>query len=127
MQEPLNEEMLEQMYWEFDTERNKGTRSERDVFKGKMRFFANNGRVENNCNLREPFDLSRVVMPFVRVMELAHLSWAEREKIAAAVQECVRHHKGLMDEQELHRKSMCGQQKAPNVELRGRPLADGPA
>lgn len=44
MQEPLDEEMLEQLYWEFDAERNKKNRSERDIFKGKMRYFATHGR-----------------------------------------------------------------------------------
>jgi hypothetical protein len=44
MQEPLNEELLEQLYWEFDSERKRGNRSERDVFKGKMRHFATHGR-----------------------------------------------------------------------------------
>lgn len=34
------EELLEQLYWEFDTQRSRGSRSERDIFKGKMRFFA---------------------------------------------------------------------------------------
>lgn len=35
------EELLERLYWEFDTQRNKGTYSERDVFKGKLRFLLN--------------------------------------------------------------------------------------
>lgn len=43
MKESLNEDLLEQLYWEFDTERNKGNLSERDIFKNKMRFFAKNG------------------------------------------------------------------------------------
>jgi len=40
MEETLNEELLEQLYWDFDAERKTGSRSERDIFKGKMRLFA---------------------------------------------------------------------------------------
>lgn len=43
--EKLNEDLLEQLYWQFDDERKRGNRSERDIFKGKMRFFATNGHV----------------------------------------------------------------------------------
>lgn len=35
------EELIELLYWEFDAERSKGSRSERDIFKGKMRYLAN--------------------------------------------------------------------------------------
>ena len=35
------EEVLEQLYWEFDTQIKEGKRSERDIFKGKVRWFAN--------------------------------------------------------------------------------------
>lgn len=35
-----NEEVLEQLYWEFDSARNAGARSERDIFKGMVRWFA---------------------------------------------------------------------------------------
>jgi hypothetical protein len=40
MEETLNEELLEQLYWDFDAERKIGKLSERDIFKGKMRLFA---------------------------------------------------------------------------------------
>jgi len=35
-----NEDLIEQLYWEFDAERKSGKNSERDVFKWKMRHFA---------------------------------------------------------------------------------------
>lgn len=35
----INEEKLEQLYWDFLDEKNKKERSERDVFKGKVRWF----------------------------------------------------------------------------------------
>lgn len=38
--EPLNEEHLERLYWEFDAERAKKNYSERDCFKHVMRRFA---------------------------------------------------------------------------------------
>ncbi len=34
------EDLLERLYWDFDAQCKEGSRSERDVFKGKMRFFA---------------------------------------------------------------------------------------
>jgi hypothetical protein len=40
MEETLNEELLEKLYWDFNSERNKGNLSERDIFKHKMRYFA---------------------------------------------------------------------------------------
>lgn len=40
MEETLNEELLEQLYWDFDAERKTGRISERDIFKYKMRLFA---------------------------------------------------------------------------------------
>lgn len=40
MKETLNEDLLEQLYWEFDFERAKKYSSERDIFKHKMRHFA---------------------------------------------------------------------------------------
>jgi hypothetical protein len=64
------------------------------------------------CNYPDPFPLGRVVMPLVRVMERGHLSWAELEEIAWAIQECLRQHKSLMDEHEYHRQaSACCQAK----------------
>ena len=85
------------------------------------------------CNYPDPFPLGRVVMPLVRVMERAHISWAEREEIAWAIQECLRQHKSLMDEHEYHRQaSCCSQAKTTaNVSAKGRaasrpsPEADG--
>ena len=40
MEETLDEYMLEDLYWNFDAERKRGNRSERDIFKEKMRYFA---------------------------------------------------------------------------------------
>ena len=37
--ECTKEELLEQLYWEFDTVRNSKQMDERSIFKGKMRFF----------------------------------------------------------------------------------------
>ena len=46
----------------------------------------------------EPFDLSKVVMPLVRVMARGRLSWAQREEISNAIQECYRAYDSLMEE-----------------------------
>jgi len=45
-----NEELLESLYWEFDSERNKGNYSERDVFKWKMRHFASECLASREAN-----------------------------------------------------------------------------
>jgi hypothetical protein len=42
------EELLEQLYWEFDSERKRTPENERILFKGKMRFFA--GQVTQYLN-----------------------------------------------------------------------------
>lgn len=42
------EELLEQLYWEFDSERKKQPENERILFKGKLRFFA--GQVNRYLN-----------------------------------------------------------------------------
>lgn len=47
MQEDLDEELLERLFWEFDFERKRYPGFERDVFKGKMRLFARNGVLNN--------------------------------------------------------------------------------
>jgi hypothetical protein len=43
-------------------------------------------------------DLAQVVMPLVRVMALADLSWADRAKFAEAVQRCCSHWQSMQDE-----------------------------
>ncbi len=40
MKEDLDEDLLEQLYWEFDSRRAKKELSERDIFKQTMRHFA---------------------------------------------------------------------------------------
>jgi hypothetical protein len=39
MEETLNEDLLEKLYWDFNSERNKCSLSERDIFKHKVRMF----------------------------------------------------------------------------------------
>ena len=39
MEETLDEYMLEDLYWNFDAERKRGNRSERDIFKEKIIYF----------------------------------------------------------------------------------------
>lgn len=70
---------------------------------------------DSEClNYPDPFPLSRVVMPLVLAMRRGHLSWAEREEIAWAIQECLCHHKSLMDEHEYHQQaSACQQSNTP--------------
>jgi len=46
----------------------------------------------------DPFDLDTVVMPLVRIMKDAHISWAQRQEVAWAIQESIREHKSLMAE-----------------------------
>lgn len=48
----FDEDLLEQLYWEFDTER-KRSGAERDVFKGKMRYFATYTLYTNEQNSKE--------------------------------------------------------------------------
>lgn len=48
----FDEDLLEQLYWEFDEQR-KRTGMERDAFKGKMRFFARHTYNQNNSALEE--------------------------------------------------------------------------
>ena len=52
----------------------------------------------SNLNRNDP-DLARVTVPLALVMADAQLSWAEREVIALAIQQCVSAHQSLMDEQ----------------------------
>ena len=68
-------------------------------------------------SIHDPFPLDRVTMPLIRVMRQANLSWAQREEIALAIQECLRQHKSLMDEDELHKQvAAYSQQTIHNTE-----------
>jgi hypothetical protein len=58
MEETLDEDMLEQLYWEFDTERNR--ESERDIFKRKMRFFVRASKYQTTTKVSQTVDLSQV-------------------------------------------------------------------
>ena len=50
-----------------------------------------------NVNL-DPYRLHGVVMPLVRLIAEANLSWADKEKCADAIIACHRHHREMMDE-----------------------------
>ena len=44
------------------------------------------------------YDLGIVIMPLVRIIKDAYMSWAQREEVAWAIQKTLKHHKQLMDE-----------------------------
>jgi len=46
----------------------------------------------------DPYNLQIVVMPLVRVMKDAHITWASRTEVAWAIQETMRQHRLLMEE-----------------------------
>jgi hypothetical protein len=61
MEETLNEDMLEELYWDFDAERKRGNRSERDIFKGKMRYFTKSSfKYPTTVKVSQKIDLSQV-------------------------------------------------------------------
>ena len=67
-------------------------------------------------SIHDPFPLSIVTMPLIRVMRQANLSWSQREEIAWAIQECLRQYKSLMDENELHKQVAYSQQTTINTD-----------
>lgn len=52
-------------------------------------------------NAIDKFNLDRVIMPMIRIMRDARLSWSEREEISDAIRECLRHHRALTGEQDM--------------------------
>lgn len=73
--------------------------------------------MDTNCNT--PFDLALVAIPLIRVMRDARLSWAQREEIAWAIQECNRQYQCLMREHERHSQIAAKQQSSPEQKREG--------
>ena len=73
--------------------------------------------MSNTVNqISKSLNLATVVMPLVRVMADASLSWAEREAISAAICEAHRQWKALEKEREAIRQvQAAGQQNAQNA------------
>lgn len=68
-------------------------------------------------NMRRPDnDLARVVMPLVRVMALADLSWADREKFAEAIQRACSHWQSMEDERRMFEQNSAAGQIAPSAD-----------
>ena len=66
-------------------------------------------------------DLGRVVMPIIEVMRQSGLSWAEREKCAFAILECLRHHKSMADERTASSQSALAGQQQSALDKLGKP------
>jgi len=60
MEETLNEELLEKLYWDFDAERKRGNSSERDIFKRKVRFFAKQTVRFPTYTIKQEINLSQI-------------------------------------------------------------------
>lgn len=63
--------------------------------------------------IRHRPDLAQVVMPLVRVMALADLSWEDRARFAEAVQRCCSHWQSMEDERRMLEQSAAAGQCAP--------------
>jgi len=48
MEETLDEELLEELFWDFDHKTKYGKQSVRDIFKYTMRYFARHGRLKKD-------------------------------------------------------------------------------
>lgn len=48
MEETLDEELLEELFWKFDHQTKYGNQSARDIFKYMMRYFARRGRLKKD-------------------------------------------------------------------------------
>ena len=51
-------------------------------------------------NLIRKMRLETVVMPLVRLMAQADLSWADREEVSAAIAVCIRHYNDMETERQ---------------------------
>lgn len=62
--------------------------------------------------IRHRPDLAQVVMPLVRVMALADLSWADRAKFSEAIQECCRQWQSMEEERRMLEQNTAGCQSS---------------
>lgn len=55
----------------------------------------------NAANLNtDPYRLGSVVMPIIKAMRVANLSWSDRQECAWAILDSIRAHQSLIDEQQ---------------------------
>jgi hypothetical protein len=55
-------------------------------------------------------DLARVMLPLVRLMRDARLSWSNRELVADAMQECHRHWSSMEEERQMFQQASAASQ-----------------
>jgi len=65
------------------------------------------------------YDLGRAVMPLVKVLRDAQLSWSEREQIADAILAAWRAHKSMADEEAHLAQGACGGQQSYEAAFSG--------